>query len=297
MEHPQDRSTDISELLGTSTLSGPSSVPLGWDGVAVERRTIQPEEKPERSIDQHFLLLWDAHVAVGEIERRRGTFVPYRKLPNTITTCPPGVRPAIRSATAHTVVVCALSQRFLDGVETELDRRPTGTLHQLYGTDDAVLRDLILLLAKEAEAGGPTGRVHAEALSTALATRLLFSARALPPPGGTRSSPLPRRMLRRVLERIEAELDTDLTLNLLAAECGYSRAHFSRMFTAATGQTPHRYLLERRLKRAESLLTRGSLPLSEIAFACGFSSHAHFSTAFRFRYTLTPSAYRASARP
>jgi AraC family transcriptional regulator len=296
MESPQDRSSEISELLGASTLTSPSSVRLGWDGVAVERRTIHPDEKPEQSIHQHFLLLWDTHVAVGESERKPGTFVPYRKLPNTITTCPPGVRPATRSATEHTVVVCAMSRQFVDGVETELDQRPSGTLHQLYGTDDVVLRDLILLLAREATAGGPSGRVYAESLSTALATRLLFSARELRPSGGARSSPLPRRTLRRVLERIEAELDTELTLKLLAAESGYSRAHFSRMFTAATGQAPHRYLLERRLKRAESLLERGSLSLSEIAFTCGFSSHAHFSAAFRSRYGLTPSAYRATVR-
>jgi len=292
MESPQSQSADITKMLGTSTLAGRSSVELGWDGLAIERRVIQPGEKSELPVHQHFLLLWDTHVAVGESERRAGTFVPYRKLPNTITTCPPGVRPATRSATEHRVVVCAISQPFLDGVEAELESRPIGTLHQLYGTDDPVLRDLMLLLVKEAEAGGPGGRVYADSLSTALAARLLFSARALPPPGGTTTSPLPRRILRRVLERIEAELDTDLTLSVLAAECGYSRAHFSRLFTAATGQTPHRYVLERRLERAKSLLERRTLSLLEIAFACGFSSHAHFSTAFRSRYGLSPSACR-----
>jgi len=292
MESPQSQSADITEMLGTSTLAGRSSVELGWDGLAIERRVIQPGEKSELPIHHHFLLLWDTHVAVGESERRAGTFVPYRKLPNTITTCSPGVRPATRSATEHRVVVCAISQPFLDGVEAELESRPIGTLHQLYGTDDPVLRDLMLLLVKEAEAGGPGGRVYADSLSTALAARLLFSVRALPPPGGTTTSPLPRRILRRVLERIEAELDTDLTLSVLAAECGYSRAHFSRLFTAATGQTPHRYVLERRLERAKSLLERRTLSLLEIAFACGFSSHAHFSTAFRSRYGLSPSACR-----
>jgi len=300
MDGPQSRSADITELLGASTLTGRSSVELGWDGLAIERRIIQPGEKSELPIDQHFLLLWDNHVAVGESERRPGTFAPYKKLPNSITTCPPGVRTATRSATEHRVVVCAISQRFLDGIEAELDARPTGTLHQLYGTDDPVLRDLMLLLVKEAEAGGPSGRVYAESLSTALAARLLFSARALPAPGGTRTAPLPRRVLRRVLDRIEADLDTDLSLSALAAGCGYSRAHFSRMFTAATGHTPHRYVLERRLQKAESLLARRSLSLLEIAFACGFSSHAHFSTAFRSRYGLSPSAYRRTlqnARP
>jgi hypothetical protein len=118
----------------------------------------------------------DTHVAVGETERRPGTFVPYKKLPNTITTCPPGIRPGYRSANEHKIVVCAISKQFLDRVETELDKRPSGPIHQLYGTEDYILRDLLLLLAKEAKAGGPSGKLYAESLSTALATRLLFAA-------------------------------------------------------------------------------------------------------------------------
>jgi AraC family transcriptional regulator len=293
MESDAYRSADISALLGDSLLISPSSVPLGWDGLAVERHMVQPVELSELLIDQHFLLLWDEHItAVGEMERKPGTFVSYKKLPNTITTCPPEVRPAYRSATEHKIAVCAITQRFLDQVETELDKRPSGSVHQLYGSEDTVLRNLILLLTKEAEAGGPSGRVYAESLSTALATRLLFAGRSLPQPRAAAASPLPRRILRRVLDRMETELDSDMTLTLLAAESGYSRTHFYRMFMAATGQTPHRYLLELRLKKAESLLADPSLSLIDIAFACGFSSHAHFSTAFRSRFGFSPSAFR-----
>jgi AraC family transcriptional regulator len=293
MESDAYRSADISALLGDSLLISPSSVPLGWDGLAVERHMVQPVELSELPIDQHFLLLWDEHIpAVGEMERKPGTFVSYKKLPNTITTCPPEVRPAYRSATEHKIAVCAITQRFLDQVETELDKRPSGSVHQLYGSEDTVLRNLILLLTKEAEAGGPSGRVYAESLSTALATRLLFAGRSLPQPRAAAASPLPRRILRRVLDRMETELDSDMTLTLLAAESGYSRTHFYRMFMAATGQTPHRYLLELRLKKAESLLADPSLSLIDIAFACGFSSHAHFSTAFRSRFGFSPSAFR-----
>jgi len=292
MDNPLHQNAEISALLGKSILTAPSSVQLGWDGVAVERRTSLPKELPELSIHQHFLLLWDTDVAVGETERRSGTFVPYKKLPNTITTCPPGIRPRYRSSTEHKVVVCAISQEFLDEVERELDKRPSDPLHRLYGAEDPSLRNLILLLAKEAEAGGPCGKVYAESLATALATRLLFASRSLPPPRSSTVSSLPRRILRRVLDRMEVELDSDLTLKLLAAESGYSRNHFCRMFRAATGKSPHHYLLDLRLKKAESLLVNRELSLIDIAFACGFSSHAHFSSAFRSRFGLSPTAYR-----
>jgi AraC family transcriptional regulator len=288
----QEQSAEINTLLVHSTLVGPSSVPLRWDGVAVERRKIPPREITELSIDHHFLILWGRDAATGEREQRPGTFFPYRKLPGTITTLPPGLRSTYRHATENTVVVCAIDQRYLDGVEVELDKRPPGPLHQLYGTDEPTLRDLMLLLAKEAEAGGPSGRVYADSLSTALATRLLFAGRSLQPPKDAPASPLPRRILRRVLDRMEAEVDSDLTLTLLAEESGYSRTHFLRMFRGVTGQSPHRYLLELRLKKAESMLASRSFSLVDIALACGFSSHAHFSTAFRSRYGSSPAAYR-----
>jgi len=291
MDGSVNQSAEISALLDSTVLTGPSSVPLGWDGVAVERRIIPRGEVSELPISQHFLILFDTHVAVGESQRIRGKFVPYKKLPYTISTCRPGIRPAIRSATENNVVVCAISQPFLERVEAELDKRPSGPLYQLYGTDEPILRDLIVLLAKEAEAGGPGGKVYAESLSTALATRLLFAARSQQQPSNT-TSPLHRPILRLVLDHMEAEFDNDLTLTQLAAESGYSRTHFSRMFRGATGQSPHRYLLDLRLKKAQSMLDSRSLSLIDIALACGFSSHAHFTTAFRSRFGLSPSAYR-----
>jgi AraC family transcriptional regulator len=98
--------------------------------------------------------------------------------------------------------------------------------------------------------------------------------------------------LRRVLERIHTHFHTNLELAELAAEAGCSRSHFIRMFRAAVGRTPHRYLLDYRLGKAQALLEQGSLPVGQIAAACGFVSHAHFSSAFRTRFGVAPSTYR-----
>ena len=65
-------SAAIGALLTRSALRRPSSVELGWKNFAVERRTTMPVEKPERILDHHFLILWDAHVAEGEIAERSG---------------------------------------------------------------------------------------------------------------------------------------------------------------------------------------------------------------------------------
>ena len=285
-------STEISDLLGSSTLRGPSSVDLEWKNFVVERRTILPSEKPEVKLSHHFLILWDVRAAEGESAYRSGRFSPYKKYPNTITTCLPGSRPAVRSRFDHEVIVGAIHPDFIVGIEEELDKRPIGSLLQLYGTDVPDLRNLLRLLLKESETGGPYGTLYAESLMTALATRLVYAARSHKPHSSSRSSPLPPRLLRRVLERMQADLSADLDLAALAAESGYSRAHFLRTFRAATGQTPHRYLLELRLTKAQALIAGRSMPLIDIALACGFSSHAHLTTAFRSRFGLSPSAYR-----
>ena len=284
-------STEISTFLGHSTLRRASSIDLGWKNFAIERRTTVPCEKPGLELQNHFLILWDVHVAEGEIAYRDGRFSPYRKYPNTITTRHE-FRPTIRSRSKHEVVVGALRAGFVRGIEDELDKPPSGSFRGLYGANDPELRNLLLLLARESETGGRSGTIYADSLIVALATRLLYSARLETPPANAGVSPLPPRLLRRVLERMQVDLSADLDLAALAAESGYSRAHFLRTFRAATGQTPHRYLLELRLTKAQSLIARRLMPLIDIALACGFSSHAHLTTAFRSRFGLSPSAYR-----
>jgi len=93
-----------------------------------------------------------------------------------------------------------------------------------------------------------------------------------------------------VLERMEADLGANLAT--LAAESGYSRAQFLRSFRAATGQTPHHYVMELRLAKAQAMISNKSIPLIDIAAACGFSSHAHLATAFRSKFGLAPSTRR-----
>src|SRR5215468_5140834 len=284
-------STEISTFLGHSTLRRPSSIELGWKNFAIERRTTLPCEKPGVELENHFLILWDVRVAEGEIAHRNGRFSPYKKYPNTITTRHE-FRPTIRSRSKHEVVVGALRADFVRGVEEELDKPPSGTFHELYGTDDPELRNLLRLLAKESETGGRSGTLYAESLIVALGTRLLYAARLERLPANAGVSPLPPRVLRRVLERMQADLSSNIDLKELAAESGYSRAHFLRTFRAATGQTPHRYLLELSLTKAQALIASRLMPLIDIALACGFSSHAHLTTAFQSRFGLSPSAYR-----
>ena len=123
-------------------------------------------------------------------------------------------------------------------------------------------------------------RRHSSVSPCALETRL-------------RVQPLRPSVLRRVESYLDANMSADLSLHTLAGLAHLSVDHFVRAFRGATGKTPHRFALERRLERAAALL-KGPATIMQIARECGFRSPAHFSVRFHARFGLTPSQYRHS---
>lgn len=158
------------------------------------------------------------------------------------------------------------------------------------GVQDALLVSAIQALETELRSPSQCGTLYADALATTMARHLLRDSQMLAP-GDARGALAPRR-LARVLERIEASLECGVSLQALAAEAALSRAYFSTAFRRSMGVTPHRYLTQRRLLRAQQLLGGSDLPLSQIAMRCGFSSQAHFTDYFRKAHGVTPSHYR-----
>jgi AraC family transcriptional regulator len=290
------RSPEIETLLGRSSLRGRSSIELGWNGFVLERHTAEAVERPEACSDRNFIILFDAHPTYGEQAHptQRWRFVPYFKRPGTLSLIPAGIIGASRRFVKTEMTVCELSPSFVSAIEEEMDPHPTGPLNERSGIEDANLRMLMSLLASELDAGGPHGRLYADSIAHAIATRFIHLGRATDQWKKTSQLSLSSRPLQRVLDRMNSEFAKDLSLETLAAESRYSRAHFLRMFRAATGQTPHEYLLTLRLENAKKMLKEGSTPLIDIAAACGFSSHTHFSKAFRARCGTTPSHYRRS---
>jgi AraC-like DNA-binding protein len=110
------------------------------------------------------------------------------------------------------------------------------------------------------------------------------------------STPIARHLLR-ARDVVDARYFEPLTVADLAREAGMSRAHFSREFKCAFGESPHAYVLTRRLERAASLLRNTDRPVTEICLAVGWESHGSFSTSFRRIYGVSPVAYRESFPP
>jgi AraC-like DNA-binding protein len=99
--------------------------------------------------------------------------------------------------------------------------------------------------------------------------------------------------LLRAKDLIDREYARQLDVPALAREAHASTAHFSRSFRQAFGETPHRYLLRRRIERAKELLRGTELSVTEIGLEVGFRSLGSFSAAFRDLVGEPPSAYRS----
>jgi AraC-like DNA-binding protein len=104
----------------------------------------------------------------------------------------------------------------------------------------------------------------------------------------------PARHLLRAKDLADARYFEPLGVDDLARAAGLSRAHFSREFRAAFGESPHGYLLTRRLERAAALLHTTDRSVAEICFDVGLSSVGSFTTSFTRTYGVSPTAYRSA---
>src|SRR5262249_25122096 len=102
--------------------------------------------------------------------------------------------------------------------------------------------------------------------------------------------------MRRVREYVEVHLGESIDLSMLAGVAGLSVHHFARQFKQSAGVTPHIYLTQKRVERAQEMLARTDLPLSYIAYAAGFSDQSHLARHFRQMLGATPREFRLSQR-
>src|SRR5213596_2792611 len=105
------------------------------------------------------------------------------------------------------------------------------------------------------------------------------------------------RHLLRAKDLADGRYREPLGVEDLARAAGLSRAHFSREFRRAFGESPHAYLLTRRLERAAALLRTTDRSVAEICFAVGLQSVGSFTTSFTRTFGSSPSAYRAAFPP
>ena len=168
-------------------------------------------------------------------------------------------------------------------------------IREAFPTRDAVIDDMARRLLAALELEGEESLFDADTLTSQLAVHLLrnYTRSGIDESPKVRLSP---HKLRRAIEYIDENLGSPVTLVALANAVALSPGHFAHAFREATGVAPHRYVVERRVELAKSLLRHSDLPITEIADRIGCSSHSHFSVLFHRVTGFSPRQFRALDR-
>jgi AraC family transcriptional regulator len=168
------------------------------------------------------------------------------------------------------------------------------TLVPRFAIVDPLLEQLALAVLEALRDGSADDRLYVETIAQLIGVHLAraHSSHARTPQNSESLDGLSRTRVRRLLDYIEQHLGEDLSLEALAAEVSLSPVYLVRAFRSAVGQSPHRYVVTRRVEQARRLLTTTTVPIAEISLATGFSSQSHLTNWFRRLVGVSPAAYR-----
>ena len=159
---------------------------------------------------------------------------------------------------------------------------------------DAGMRRTVSALQEEIESPRADGEVYRQMLVVLLMAQLVGCASNICGERGATYAKggLPDWRLKRALEMLDSGVQKAPTLSALAAAVGLHPTSFCRAFKLSMGVSAHRYLLEKRIALAKSMMLESSSTLTKIAFDCGFSSSSQFSVTFKRIAGIAPRAYR-----
>jgi AraC family transcriptional regulator len=271
-----------------------SSRTRGWKGTVVELFRYQDVDALVQSADHEVAVHLAGSVMLHRC--RRGRCRARAMSPGDVTITPLGSPVHWRQAGQSLVIAVHLDAGFVAEVaarECDLDLAHI-VIQDAFGARDPKLEQLALRLLAALELEGAAGTLCADAASWDLATHFIrnYSGVAsvrVREPGLPGLSP---HKLRRVEQFINENLRNRLTLAAMADVVALSPGHFAHAFRHATGVSPHRYVLSRRVERAKELLRNSDLTITEIANASGCSSHSHFSVLFHRVAGVSPREYR-----
>ncbi|HEX5403105.1 MAG TPA: AraC family transcriptional regulator [Pseudonocardiaceae bacterium] len=267
-----------------------TSAGLGWDDLYVSTQRERPYRAAFDPATTHLLVL---HLN-GPVTVRRG-----RAKLTSSELVPPGglfLHPAGQPLTVElggqldTVHVyladAALQNATDDGASVELAEE--------LGSTDPLVEQLMLTLDGVVRRWEPAARTYVDHVGGLLAAHLIqrHSTRRADRRPPEPVSGLTGSEVARVREVMVNRLAEPLPLADLAAITGLSVSQFTRRFKAATGQTPHRFLVRLRVDAACRLLRAGSPPIAEVAAMCGFSHQEHLTRVMRSQLGTTPAVLR-----
>ena len=265
-----------------------------WDGITLQHFRREPCDLQSPALRDHLLVV---HLDGPTLMQRRllGDRIDRRWTGRGGIGIVPAGCPLEHTVKSRSdTLFIHLSPDFLRTVARDAFGTEQVELHPRFALPDETVYQMALLLLAEAKAGVSSSSVHiATNVGRALSAALMRQHSTLSLPHAEELPASPGRM-GRVIEHMRTHLDQQFAMLELATVAGLSETHLYRAFREATGHTPHRYLVQLRIKEACRLLVETSDPIIQVGMQCGFENPTHFSTAFRSATGMSPREWRAT---
>jgi AraC family transcriptional regulator len=274
-------------IINGSQLSLQPTSRCPWRHVAIEQVVSGPYENPELELSHHLLGLV---VSEGEFESE--WHVGRQLLRHTFRQGDMGFNPIgelgfARSFAAHETLLVAYKPTLFHQISATVANQDIPNLCPMR---DDFLKTCALTLREELVSGFPGGGLYGDSIAVAMANHLIvrYGAKRLMPESIPQKG-LSENTAQIVIDYIEANYATDISLDDLAVLVHLSPFYFSRLFKLSTGLSPHQYLIRCRARRAKELILANSqTSLKEVAQAVGFYDAAHLSRHFKRLHGVLP---------
>jgi AraC family transcriptional regulator len=160
------------------------------------------------------------------------------------------------------------------------------------GYDDPVIRHLGAALLPALERGETLDGLLLDHILYAVGAHVIQQYGDMGPTKSPARGGLTRWQEKRVKQLMSANLGSNVSLKRLADECGLSVTYFARAFRQSTRTSPHRWLQQRRIEKAITMLSSKQLPLADVAIECGFADQSHFTRVFTKHVGVAPGQWR-----
>ena len=262
----------------------------GWQNMVLEHHRQPPYEMPELVCKQHILaIVLKKHSTECRID---GRYQRKNVAPGDTLLIPADVNYWSADRTDSEFIVIAIEPESLFNSGRELIKNDSLELIPTFPQPDPFVYGTALALKQELETDYHGCRLYAETLRESLAVHLLRKYALQQPQLPDDVGGIAPFKLKQVLDLIGDRLSEEISIEQMADYLDLSPFHFCHQFKKSVGITPHQYVMQQRVDLAKRMLKRQTIPLSEVAFDCGFSNQSHLGRVFK-RYTgTTPKRYR-----
>jgi AraC family transcriptional regulator len=273
-----------------------SSSSTPWEGFKMEQHYTPPVMEFPRSIKflGHMVALYRCEKPARLVHRVEGGMEREFAIPDGgLGMCSSQEIAGARQYGASMTFPLLIEGTTMDRIVAEAHGAPRIELIQRAGVEDQILQNLMWAMAADLMSGCPTGRIFGESLATAIGAYVAGKYSIVAARFTDYRNGLSKQRLTDVIDYIQSNLSTNLGVADIARVALMSPFYFGKLFKQSTGHTPHQYVLEQRVRKAQILLANTDLPLIQVASAIGMANQSHFTSMFKAKLGITPRQYRS----